>query len=479
MRKKFSLNLLFLMGLNLLIKPLYIFGIDIKVQNTVGTAEYGLFFSIFSFTLIFQIILEWGLNNMVRRDIAESPSLAAKYLSQLLSFKLFLLPFYLLLTILLGWVIGYDAHKMIFLAYAMAIQVGLSFLLFTRAVLAGYGAYRVDSLLSVIDKTVMIALCGWWLYFADNSIFTIITFLNIYCLSIGIALCIGLLYSILLIGNLKIRFDRVHFIVFARKAFPYALITFLMTIYGRMDSVYLERFLPQGDYQAGIYAAGFRLLDAYLIFAILFANLALPMMTSMKDRWSDKFNFFKYILQLVMVPSVLVGAAGWFFRSEISHILYHHGETNWSNTIGILLAACIPLGLSIITGTGIISSGSLRRVNILYAICIPLNMLLNLILIPMYFSTGAAVSAFTINLIIGIAQYVFFFKVYQAKVEWYLLLKLILLTGVAFFVFGILNSLLIEFNWLLKIAVSTSLVLLFAGIIGLLPLRSTIKYFSR
>ncbi|HQW57282.1 MAG TPA: polysaccharide biosynthesis protein, partial [Saprospiraceae bacterium] len=92
MRKKFSLNLLFLMGLNLLIKPLYIFGIDIKVQNTVGTAEYGLFFSIFSFTLIFQIILEWGLNNMVRRDIAESPSLAAKYLSQLLSFKLFLLP---------------------------------------------------------------------------------------------------------------------------------------------------------------------------------------------------------------------------------------------------------------------------------------------------------------------------------------------------------------------------------------------------
>jgi len=479
MRKKFSLNLLFLMGLNLLVKPLYIFGIDIKVQNTVGTAEYGLFFSIFSFTLIFQIILEWGLNNMVRRDIAESPSLAAKYLSQLLSFKLFLLPFYLLLTILLGWMIGYDAHKMIFLAYAMAIQVGLSFLLFTRAVLAGYGAYRVDSLLSVIDKTVMIALCSWWFYFADNSIFTIITFLNIYCLSIGIALCIGLLYSILLIGNLKIRFDRVHFIVFARKAFPYALITFLMTIYGRMDSVYLERFLPQGDYQAGIYAAGFRLLDAYLIFAILFANLALPMMTSMKDRWSDKFNFFKYILQLVMVPSVLVGAAGWTYRAEISALLYHHNEAIWSDTIGILLATCIPLGLSIITGTGILSSGSLHRINILYSICIPLNMLFNLLLIPTYLSAGAATSAFIINLLIGMAQYAFFFKVYQTKIEWDLLLKLIGLSVVAFIIFNFTNTSLIDINWLFKIAISAAGVLVISVFMGLLPVRSVVNYFSK
>jgi hypothetical protein len=38
MRKKFALNLLFLLAANLLVKPFWIFGIDRVVQNKVGPA---------------------------------------------------------------------------------------------------------------------------------------------------------------------------------------------------------------------------------------------------------------------------------------------------------------------------------------------------------------------------------------------------------------------------------------------------------
>ena len=50
MQKKFVVNLALLLFLNLLVKPFYILGIDAEVQNQVGAEDYGMYFSIFSFS---------------------------------------------------------------------------------------------------------------------------------------------------------------------------------------------------------------------------------------------------------------------------------------------------------------------------------------------------------------------------------------------------------------------------------------------
>ena len=58
MQKKFVSSLLLLLLLNVLVKPLWIFGIDLTVQNRVGAEAYGLYAAIFSFTMIFNIVLD-------------------------------------------------------------------------------------------------------------------------------------------------------------------------------------------------------------------------------------------------------------------------------------------------------------------------------------------------------------------------------------------------------------------------------------
>ena len=57
MKRNFSVNLLFLVVLNLLIKPIYVFGIEVGIQNTVGPAEYGLYYAMFNFTFLFNVVL--------------------------------------------------------------------------------------------------------------------------------------------------------------------------------------------------------------------------------------------------------------------------------------------------------------------------------------------------------------------------------------------------------------------------------------
>ncbi len=97
MKRKFLTNLALLLFLNLLIKPVYAFGIDLSVQNAVGSAIYGNFFILLNFSLIFSIILDMGIENFNRREIARNHDLLNRYFSNLFPLKLLLGTFYFIL----------------------------------------------------------------------------------------------------------------------------------------------------------------------------------------------------------------------------------------------------------------------------------------------------------------------------------------------------------------------------------------------
>ena len=473
MRKKFSVNLLFLLAVNLLIKPLYIFGVEVPIQNTVGAHDYGLFFSIFNFTLLFQIILELGLTNLIRRDISEHRNLARKYLKYLFSLKIILLPAYIITVLIIAALVGYDQQRYLILGYCLLIQAGLSFLLFIRAMLAGYGAYKSDSLLSVADKLILLVICGLLLYVADRADFTLYTFLNSYVMSIAVALLLGLILMGMNNMRLSLSLKPVYLRLFIRKALPYAIITFLMAAYSRLDSIYLERMLPDGAYQAGIYAAGFRLLDAYLMFALLFANLGLPMLASLGRNNADKIKLFTFILNLLM-PLTLIGAlAGWIFRKELTVFFYHHSEPLWYNTVGILLLAMIPIGWSMITGMAVLTTGKLKQLNILFIIGIILNVVINFILIPRYFAAGAALSSLVVNIFIAIFQYLLFFRLLglapDLKLAGKLLLYMVLFFAVASGIY------MLELGWQLRFLLAIVLGGIIALLAGFYPVRKWLE----
>ena len=70
MLKKFLKNIALVLFLNLLIKPFWILGIDRTVQNVVGVADYGFYYSIFSFSFLLNILLDFGITNFNNKNIA-------------------------------------------------------------------------------------------------------------------------------------------------------------------------------------------------------------------------------------------------------------------------------------------------------------------------------------------------------------------------------------------------------------------------
>ena len=108
MQKKFILNLALVLFLNILIKPIWIFGIDREVQNQVGAAEYGVYFALFNFSFLLNILLDCGITNFNNKNIAQNNHLLTKHFSSLVSLKFILAVAYLIITLIAGLIIGYN-----------------------------------------------------------------------------------------------------------------------------------------------------------------------------------------------------------------------------------------------------------------------------------------------------------------------------------------------------------------------------------
>ena len=79
MKKKFLSSLFLIVILNVLIKPIYILGIDAEVINRVGEYTYGQYFAIINLTFILNVFLDLGINNFNTKNIAQHSFLLQKY----------------------------------------------------------------------------------------------------------------------------------------------------------------------------------------------------------------------------------------------------------------------------------------------------------------------------------------------------------------------------------------------------------------
>src|SRR3954468_9443905 len=107
MKKKFITNLAFLLSLNLLVKPFWIFGIDRTVQNVLGASEYGIYSALFNFSFLFNILLDLGITNFNNRNISQNQQLLAKHLSGIIFLRIALAVIFFTVSICFAWVIGY------------------------------------------------------------------------------------------------------------------------------------------------------------------------------------------------------------------------------------------------------------------------------------------------------------------------------------------------------------------------------------
>jgi O-antigen/teichoic acid export membrane protein len=444
LKRKFVTNLILLLFLNLLIKPFYIFGIDRTVQNLVGDETYGFYFALFNFSLILNILLDVGITSYNNRNISRHNFLLTKHLSHIVGLKILLACVYTVFSLIVAAIIGYDKIQIQLLVFLILNQFLLSFILYLRSNISALQLFRTDSILSVLDRTLMIGICSILLFIpALREQFIIEWFVYAqtaaYLLTALITLAIVLNKS----GRIVVRFNLAFFFIFLRKSYPYAILFLLMSLYNRLDTVMLERMLPgsRGHEQAGIYAQAFRLLEAVSNFGLLFPMLLLPILSKMIKHREPVGQMIKLSYTLLIVPAIVIAISSVYYDKEIMSVLYKSNTEYSSDILGLLMIGFIGIATTYIFGTLLTANGSLKQLNIMAFSGMVLNVTLNLILIPQFEAYGSAYASLSTQLFTGAAQVILAVYIFKLKPGLIYIAQLIAFTGLVILIASLTKNL--------------------------------------
>jgi len=475
LKKKFVLNLAFLLLLNILIKPFWIFGIDRTVQNSVGTGEYGIYFVLFNLSVILNIILDLGITNYNNRAIARNPGILEKYVPNILGLKIILSFFYAIICLAAGLVLHFDSHRFLILGILIFNQILASFVLYLRSNISGLQMFMTDSIISVLDRFMMIIICSLllWTNIAGKP-FQIEWFVYAQSVSYGISFLIAIIIVINKTGMIRIRFQPHFYIALLKQSFPFALLILLMAVYNRVDSVMLDKLLGnEGKIQAGIYAQAFRLLDAFSMFGFLFAGLLLPMFARMISKAEKIEDLLRLSFLLIFIPSIILCIACWFYKEPIMHMLYRENVDQSAIILSCLMTGFVGISVTYIFGTLLTANGNLWQLNIMALITLCLNIVLNIVLIPHYQALGSAVSSMCTQIFAAAAQVFIAWRMFNLKTDFKLLLKL-----ASFIILMVAFSMLsvnISGNWIVNIGLVFITGFILATLFGLFRISGIMR----
>lgn len=462
-----------LLVINAMIKPLFIFGIDLGVQNRVPEGEYGLFFTLSSIILLFQMINDFGIQSFNNRHISRHPHLLPKYFPNLLAIKLILSVVFIAVTTAAALLLGYEWRTLPLLFILLLNQILVHLIFFLRSNISGLGFYRLDSFFSALDKLLML-LTGGALFISSKPI-TIERF----ALSQTIALSVAAVWIFLSLRQRSawalwpeespFRVKNLAFMrALLRQSAPYALVVFLMYAYSRLDGILLERMLPNGRLHADVYAGAFRLLDAANMIGYLFATLLLPMFAKLLGQRKSIVPLTKMSISLLWTGSLALALGVCLTRSELVQLMFPEKANGYrADTLGILIWVFVPICITHVFSTLLTADGKLGQMNRFFGIAVLLDVLLNVWLVPQFQALGAAISALLTQCFVASAMVWLCVKNFNIRVYWTTWGRLM---GYALllFCFGWPIFFLTQWYWPIKLLTLFTAAILSAFVLGLL-----------
>ncbi len=413
-QKDFVFNLCLLIFLNLLVKPFWMLGVDVGVQNSVGAESYGIYFSIFNFTMLFNMVLDMGTTNFNNRNIAQNTQLLDKHLSSYIILRLLLGVAYFVVIYAVALLIGYRGFQLKLLFWIGLNQFLSAFLLYLRSNISALLMFKTDSVISVTDRLLMILFCGLLLWGnVTEQPFRIEWFVwcqtAAYLITIAIALTIVLRKASLR----RLNWNTAFFLVIIKKSLPYALITLLMASYYRIDSVLLERLLPRdiAATQAGVYATAFRLLDALVMISYLFSVILLPLFSKMLKQKENVVPVVRTSFSFLFLFSVSAVVILYVYREPIIRLFYPDVVESSVAVFRLIIFGLIPISMNYLFGTLLTANGSMKQLNVTAAIGIAINVTVNLLLIPRMLACGSAVASFCTQFTVSVLQFILAWRI--------------------------------------------------------------------
>jgi len=401
MRRFFVKNILFIIAVNVLIKPVWVFLIDRNVQNRVAPGDYGTYQALMSLSIIFQTLLDFGITNYNSRTISMNPERLPEIFPAMLSARFILMVSYITIAFTGGWLLGYRGWELGLLVGILIFQALNALVLFLRSNVAALHRFKTDGILSSIDRLLMIFICGiLFIAPATRGTFKIEWFIW----SQGLSYLLATIVSYIILRNigkvrLKFSLQPKEVLKIMKQSLPYALLVFQMSVYNRADAMMIERMGQNGKIQADIWAAAFRLLEVANMLGLIFATMLLPLFGRMLSQKQDVSPILRVCVNILLPFSFMVAVAAGYYSKDIMPMLYKACTRDPSLlspyvlVFAILMASFPAWCIMYVYSTLLTANGSMNQLNLIAFAGVIVNLSLNFWLIPQYGVIGGAITS--------------------------------------------------------------------------------------
>ena len=354
----------------------------------LGADGFGILSLALSIGAIFGVFADMGISTLMVRELARDRSLTGKYVLNGLLMK-FLLSFVTFSLVFLAvHAIGYNWTESIII-YLITLSVIISsYYTFLNAIFQANERMEYLSLANIINSVVLLVGTLLGIYLGLNIVY----FAVVYVVTSIVVLiyCIGIYFWSFSGIELKLNFG--FWTTTLKEAWSLGIITLSGMLYTYVDSIMLSIF--KGAEAVGWYSAAYRLMYIALMLPNAINIAVYPVMSRLYSSSSSQSlkllyeRYFKYML-IVGIP---LGFGTSILAKQIILLLYGSGYEPsiialqilvWTIVFTFAGAAYIQL-LQSINKQLIITKISI--------ICLIINIVINLILIPPYNYVGASIA---------------------------------------------------------------------------------------
>ena len=379
------------------------FGYFTFLARSIGVEGTGKYFFALSFTTVFVVFADLGFTNVLVREASRAREKLQKYLSTTLAVKLLLGALAYTAVIIVINLLGYPADTKL-LVYVSGITM-----LFDTAHLTAYGSLRAHGDLRYEAAAMFLSqLCtfilGTYFILAGYPLVFLILAFTIPS-GVNAVFAYSVLYKRYHVAP-RISFDKEIFLFLAKIAAPFALIAIFSRVYSYADSILLSKLA--GDVAVGIYAIPYKITFAFQFIPLALIAGLYPRFSELfkTDREKLRYTFessAKYLL--IIVTPIALGIAVLAHPIVIS--LYTTQYISAVLPLQILISSLFFSFLSFPVATFLNACDRQTTQMKIVGSVMVINIVMNVLLIPRYGPTGAAIAALTGNVLLTVIGYIY------------------------------------------------------------------------
>lgn len=374
--------------------------ITFLLTHYLNHSDYGIYVFSLVFVTMFSVLADWGLTLITVREASKNPTEARNIIGNVLVIRLLMAVIAATVAVVVINFSGYDATTKLVTTiasiYILATSIKTSFQIIfqTKLVMQNWAISEVMANSLTLVLLLLIMKMGLGL----PQI--VLAFLAGDILAAGVAGLLG--YRLL---PLKLSFFRPGTKFLLLEALPMGAILIVFTIYNRIDTVILSYF--KGADAVADYGLAYRIYEVVVLGAAFFANAMLPVISNLAQNDREKLKaFFKKSLVILLFLGVGAAITTYVLAPLGISILGGASYSGAVTALQILAFGLIVSYFNHLNGYTMIALGKQWNSLFIAGIALVLNVVLNLIFIPLFsFKAAAVITILTEGLIVILSGY--------------------------------------------------------------------------